>query len=157
MAVVFDEIMVTMKAKTTINNRQHHQHRCEFCGRYFKPHPSQGQKQRACGRPECKALRKKTSQKRWCKNNPGYFKGRYSYVKDWRKSHPDHQKNRRTRMAREIQDTLPYNSSIITLHLAVMDKRLHIEIQDALRCERACGRGLVVCGREREIQDTLAF
>jgi hypothetical protein len=156
MALAFDEIMVSMNAKTTLNKSKQPQPRCEFCGRFFIEHPCQRGKQRACSNPKCKAARKKASQKQWTKKNPGYFKGRYQQTKEWREHHPGYQKARRRRLVHEIQDTLPYNSSIITIHLAVTDKRLNLEIQDALRREKACGRGIVVCGVRREIQDTLA-
>lgn len=47
-------------------------------------------------------------------------------------------------------------SRIISVDLAVMDKRLQVEIQDAIRRLKACGRGFLVLGRAREIQDEIA-
>jgi len=58
--------------------------KCYFCGRFFVPDFRIGEQQKACGRPECKKARKNQAQKNWCQKNPGYFQGRYPYVKEWR-------------------------------------------------------------------------
>jgi len=58
--------------------------RCLFCGRYFQPDPRVGQRQKACFRPGCKKACKQLAQSNWCARNPGYFRGRYGYVKQWR-------------------------------------------------------------------------
>ena len=76
---------------------------CHYCGRYFKPHPRVGNRQKCCRRISCVKKRKKESQDNWCKRNPGYFKNRYPYLKEWRTSHPDYQRVWRKKQ-REIQD-----------------------------------------------------
>jgi hypothetical protein len=58
--------------------------RCLVCGRYFTPDHRVGQRQKVCFTPECRKQRKKTAQDDWVKKNPGYFAGRYPYVKAWR-------------------------------------------------------------------------
>ena len=58
--------------------------RCLFCGRFFVPDPRVGDRQKACHREPCKKKRKAEAQRQWCENNPGYFQGRYPYVKQWR-------------------------------------------------------------------------
>lgn len=58
--------------------------RCLFCGQFFVPDHRVKQRQKACSNPECKKKRKKASQDAWVKNNPGYFTGRYPYIKLWR-------------------------------------------------------------------------
>lgn len=58
--------------------------RCLFCGRYFQPNPRVGERQKACFREECRKGRKQLAQSQWCERNPGYFRGRYEYVKQWR-------------------------------------------------------------------------
>jgi hypothetical protein len=60
------------------------QKRCVVCGRFFIPNPRVEQRQKACQRDSCKKARKHLSQRAWCEKNPGYFKGRYPYVKQWR-------------------------------------------------------------------------
>ena len=57
---------------------------CGYCGRYFVPDVRVGTRQKACFQPACKKLRKKEAQEMWCAKNPGYFQGRYPYVKAWR-------------------------------------------------------------------------
>jgi hypothetical protein len=58
--------------------------RCLFCGRFFVPDPRVGERQKACPREACRKQRKGVAQRAWCERNPGYFKGRYPYVKQWR-------------------------------------------------------------------------
>ncbi|HUU37134.1 MAG TPA: hypothetical protein VMW46_02890 [Candidatus Desulfaltia sp.] len=58
--------------------------RCHFCGRYFRPDPRVGERQKACRREPCRKARKILAQHRWTERNPGYFRGRYPYVKQWR-------------------------------------------------------------------------
>ncbi len=58
--------------------------RCHYCGRYYRPDPRVGRRQKACRRPECQKTRKILAQHRWTERNPGYFRGRYPYVKQWR-------------------------------------------------------------------------
>lgn len=57
---------------------------CLFCGQYFTPDYRVKERQKSCRRPECRKTRKKTAQKSWTEKNPGYFRGRYPYVKAWR-------------------------------------------------------------------------
>ena len=60
------------------------QKRCVVCGQYFIPDPRVGERQKACRRDSCKKGRKHLAQRAWCEKNPGYFEGRYPYVKQWR-------------------------------------------------------------------------
>ena len=54
---------------------------CYFCGRYFRTDPRVGERQKACRREPCRKARKILAQHRWTERN---FRGRYSYVKEWR-------------------------------------------------------------------------
>jgi hypothetical protein len=58
--------------------------RCQFCGRFFIPDYRVGERQKACRREGCRQARKRLAQQSWCAKNPGYFQGRYPYVKEWR-------------------------------------------------------------------------
>lgn len=139
-----------------ISGNQSHKKHCQFCGRFFKPDPRIGDRQISCKSEVCRRRRKQRSQCDWSAKNPGYFHGRYEATRAWRLNNPEYQKARRRRRRLEIQDEIPMNSSIITLHLAVTDGCLKVEIQDEIRRQKALGRGFLVAGRPREIQDEIA-
>lgn len=46
---------------------------CCICRRWFRPDPRIGSRQRACGKPDCQAARRVTTQKSWRDRNPDYF------------------------------------------------------------------------------------
>jgi hypothetical protein len=121
------------------------QKRCVYCGRYFKPDKRVGERQKACKDRECQARRKKDSQRRWLESNPGYFKGRYDFVKQWRKEHPDYQRRWRAKR-REIQDEIPSVKPIRTIRLVIPAEWFKGEIQDEIRLKRQCSCGFFVAG-----------
>ena len=121
------------------------QKRCVYCGRYFKPDKRVGERQKACKDRECRARRKKDSQRRWLESNPGYFRGRYDFVKQWRKEHPDYQRRWRAKR-REIQDEIPPAKPIRTIRLVIPAEWFKGEIQDEIRLKRQCGCGFFVTG-----------
>jgi hypothetical protein len=45
---------------------------CRICRRWFQPDPRVGDRQRACGRPECQTVRRQKTQTNWRKRNPDY-------------------------------------------------------------------------------------
>lgn len=58
--------------------------RCQFCGQFFVLDYRLKERQKACRKAECRKARKRLAQQTWCAKNPGYFQGRYPYVKEWR-------------------------------------------------------------------------
>jgi hypothetical protein len=48
---------------------------CSICRRWFRPDPRVGARQRACGKPDCQAARRKKTQARWRAKNPDYAAG----------------------------------------------------------------------------------
>jgi hypothetical protein len=125
------------------------QKRCLYCGRYFKPDNRVGERQKACKDRMCQTKRKKEAQKRWLGNNPGYFKGRYPEIKEWRKEHPDYQRRWRARQRAkrgEIQEEISPSKPILIIRLAIPAKLLKGEIQDEIRLVRQCGCGFFVAG-----------
>ena len=48
---------------------------CSICRRWFRPDPRVGLRQRACGKPDCQAARRKKTQDRWRAKNPDYAAG----------------------------------------------------------------------------------
>src|SRR5712692_941385 len=45
---------------------------CVMCRRWFRPDPRIGNRQHACGKPECQAARRQKTQASWRRRNPGY-------------------------------------------------------------------------------------
>jgi hypothetical protein len=45
---------------------------CTICRRWFQPDPRVGDRQRACGKPECQTARRQKTQANWRKRNPDY-------------------------------------------------------------------------------------
>lgn len=75
--------------------------RCPFCRRWFHPHPRLKQRQKTCGRPECRQKQKRRFDKQWRAKNPDYFRGAYPRQKEkygtraddkrrYRQLHPDY-------------------------------------------------------------------
>ncbi len=75
--------------------------KCLYCGREFIPDPRVGQRQKACS-AQCRKLRKKDNNREFSKNNPGYWQGRYEYVKQWRQSNPDYQRQWRQKKKQSL-------------------------------------------------------
>lgn len=107
--------------------------RCLFCGRFFVPDKRVGTRQKSCGREGCKRARKQLSQNQWTKKNPGYFKGRYGYVKEWRE--------RKKEVGKEvIQDKIPVTKPWYKLVLLVPGGIKTSMIQDKIVLKRIRGR-----------------
>jgi hypothetical protein len=75
--------------------------RCPFCRHWFHPHPRLKQRQKTCGRPECRRQQKRKSNQQWRAKNPDYFRGVYlwqkqkygtraDYMRLYRQQHPDY-------------------------------------------------------------------
>jgi hypothetical protein len=80
--------------------------RCQICGRHYRPDRRAGRRQRSCARPECRRERKRRAQQQWLAKNPGYFRGRYEYVKTWRQRRRDQRQHERERQPEVIQGAL---------------------------------------------------
>jgi len=123
--------------------------RCPYCGRYFRPDYRVGGRQKACKEKACQARRKREAQRRWLKANHGYFNGRYEYIKQWRREHPDYQRRWRASIRTkrgEIQDEILHGKPIRIIRLVMPAKMLKGEIQDEIRLVRQCGCGFFVAG-----------
>ena len=96
-------------------DKQRRQKNFKYCGRFFTPDYRVWKRQVSCAREICRAKRKKDSQEKWVAANPDYFKGRYENTKEWRKQHPDYQKQWRAGKRREIQDETPPSASVKSL------------------------------------------
>ena len=68
--------------------------KCRHCGRWFLPDYRHAWHQRFCLEPGCQKASKRVSQQKWCRKNPGYFRGEVHVkrVQDWRRKHPGYWK-----------------------------------------------------------------
>lgn len=107
--------------------------RCLFCGKYFTPDDRVKERQKACFNPECKKKRKKTAQDAWVHKNPGYFTGRYPYVKEWRKNKA------------MIQDEMPHTKQPQRLTFLIPDDMVQM-IQDKILLKRSGKRTFTAHG-----------
>jgi hypothetical protein len=105
--------------------------RCLFCGRYFTPDYRVKDRQKSCTRPACRKARKKEAQRQWCEKNPGYFEGRYPYVKTWRQ--------------KRIQDKIPPKNPYVELVIRLPAKTRHL-IQDEIVLTRVDRRTFAAPG-----------
>ena len=75
--------------------------RCPFCRRWFHPHPRLKERQKTCGRAECRREQKRRFNQKWRNEHPDYFRGTYALQKEkygtraeekrrYRKQHPDY-------------------------------------------------------------------
>jgi hypothetical protein len=106
---------------------------CLFCGRYFQPDPRVGKKQRACFREVCRKARKQLAQSQWCERNPGYFHGRYEYVKQWRRKRKE---SARVSGEMMIQDEIPAKKSLFKMIFLIPGGLKRRMIQDEIVFKR---------------------
>ena len=75
--------------------------RCPFCRRWFHPHPRLKERQKTCGRAECRREQKRRFNQKWRNEHPDYFRGTYALQKEkygtraeekrrYREEHPDY-------------------------------------------------------------------
>ncbi len=110
--------------------------RCVFCGRFFIPDYRIGKRQKACFREGCKKARKQKAQREWVQKNPGYFQGRYPYVKEWRERRKP---SLGTPGAEMIQDEILPSKPLLRLILLIpADKEGVIQDKIVLRRQSRC-------------------
>jgi hypothetical protein len=118
------------------------QKRCIVCGRFFIPDPRVGERQKACTKDSCKKARKHLSQRAWCEKNPGYFQGRYPYVKQWREK-------RKASLGISglpvVQDKIPPAKPLLRLILLIPGDKDRM-IQDKILLRRQSRRTFVADG-----------
>jgi hypothetical protein len=117
--------------------------RCLFCGQFFIPDFRVGERQKACHRESCKKKRKMVAQRRWSENNPGYFEGRYPYVKQWRGL--KELASGGTPSETMIQDKIPLSKPCLRLILVIPADKDGM-IQDEIRLRRQSRHTFVADG-----------
>lgn len=108
--------------------------RCAYCGQYFVADPRVGDRQKACGSKDCRKKRKKEAQRRWLEMNPGYFGGRYDYVKEWRRKKRLFHRS----CGKMIQDEIPPSKTIRKYVLLIPGDKTGM-IQDEIILRRLNG------------------
>jgi hypothetical protein len=120
--------------------------RCKFCGRYFIPDKRVGDRQKACSRKECQRASKQLAQSNWVKKNPGYFKGRYKYLKEWRAKRKEAKKEVNKEKKNMIQEEIPSKKRLYKLVFLVPGGVAEDMIQDIVIFKRYNRRTFVHYG-----------
>lgn len=118
--------------------------KCLFCGQFFRRDRRIGARQRSCKRSMCQKQRKKAQEERWRKQNPGYFSGRYAYVKLWREAHPGYRKALRAKRKHGIQTQIPALNPIKSIRCHLRDNLALSGIQTQILILRHCGNEIWV-------------
>lgn len=61
------------------------QDRCPYCGRWFKPIPGKGTRQKTCLARDCQRKHKRALDRRWRADDPGWRKDRQNKARKWAK------------------------------------------------------------------------
>lgn len=59
------------------------QARCAYCGKWFKPTPGKGGRQKTCGAPTCRLAHKRALGQQWRRENPERMLGRQGKIREW--------------------------------------------------------------------------
>jgi hypothetical protein len=100
-----------------------------------------GDKQKACQSEGCRRNRKQEAQRRWLEKNPGYFRGRYDYVKEWRRS----RKAKDGFSGKVIQDERPPSKPMQSYVLLIPETKAGV-IQDEIILRRLDGNTFAAYG-----------
>ena len=114
---------------------------CAYCGRYFVPDARVGDRQKACGSLQCRQKRKQEAQSRWVEKNPGYFSGRYDYVKEWRRRRKEDKGLPAEMIQDEIRPCQPMQSYV----LLIPERKTGV-IQDEIVLRRLDGNTFAAYG-----------
>jgi hypothetical protein len=116
--------------------------RCPFCRRWFHPHPRLKQRQRTCGRPNCRRQLKRKSNQHWRTENADYFRGVYALQKEkygtrsdyrrrYRQQHPDYVRRNAASVRRwrqRLRSAPPVSSTSPDLHVTIESEKTSIRI-----------------------------
>jgi hypothetical protein len=115
--------------------------RCPFCRRWFHPHPRLKERQKTCGRPDCRRQQKRKTNQQWRARHPDYFRGAYAlqkeiygtradYKRRYRQQHPDYVHRNATFVrnwrARLRSEPVSHTSCDLRLTLASTKTSIHI-------------------------------
>lgn len=151
------------------------QKRCEICGELFQPAARRWKQQKVCYRASCQKQRKARAQRRFSRENPEYFRGRYDslkgswdyagYLRDYRAENPEYvaadnraRSKRRKRQpllgagSADIQDAVRGRAEVV----AAIRSRRGADIQDTVRLQLDGVLDLLATGASADIQERMA-
>lgn len=118
--------------------------RCPFCHRLFLPNPRVNERQKTCGRQECRSDRKRQLDERWRSRNRDYFRGLYphqkevygtraQYRKQYRKENPEYVRRnaafvKKYKARRRKIESERVSSTSCDLHLTVCSQKSNVSI-----------------------------
>jgi len=118
--------------------------KCPFCRRLFIPDPRIKDRQRTCGRRECRGEQKRQTDERWRSQNRDYFRNLYpqqkeaygtraEYRKRYRQEHPDYvQRNaafvKKYRRRRSEKAAKEVSSTSCDMRLTVCSQTSNVKI-----------------------------
>jgi hypothetical protein len=123
--------------------------RCPFCHRWFHPHPRLKQRQKTCGRPDCRRQQKRKSNQQWRTEHRDYFRGAYGqqkeiygtraeYKRGYRQQHPDYVR-RNSAFVRKWRQWLrsgPVSPTSPDLHVTIESERASLRIVEVSHTSR---------------------
>ena len=123
--------------------------RCPFCRRWFHPHPRLKQRQKTCGRTDCRRKQKRKSDHQWRIAHPDYFHGSYAlqketygtrsdYKRRYRQQHPDYVQRNAVfvRKWRQRLGSAPVSPTSPDLHLTLSSTKTSIRISQVSHTSR---------------------
>lgn len=124
--------------------------RCVYCHSPYRPDPRVGASQKSCSDRACRRQRKQEAQKKFLKENPDYFRGRYGQIKKWLAAHPgylaDYRATHPKHMAQKrLQDRLRrrrIKSTCADIQVTILRRKVRVlrglrgaDIQDTIRLQ----------------------
>ena len=126
--------------------------KCLFCRRLFIPDPRVKERQKTCGRQECRREQKRQLDARWRSQHRDYFRGLYphqkqaygtraEYRKRYRKEHPDYVRRntafvKKFRKCRREPVAEPVSSTSCDLRLSVWSQTSSVSITQVSHTSR---------------------
>lgn len=123
--------------------------RCSFCRRWFHPHPRLKQRQKTCGRRDCRRKQKRKSDQQWRTEHPEYFRDTYAlqkekygtragYKRRYRQQHPDYVRRNAAfvRKCRQQLRSAPVSPTSPDLHVTIESERTSIRITQVSHTSR---------------------
>ena len=139
--------------------------RCCHCGTWFKPHPRNAYHQRFCVNPPCQAASKLSSQRKWCRKNPSYFRGEHPVkrVQAWRREHPGYWKRQGAEAGLKpkvaLQDVLmtqPVDEQLVMVLRDRLSEEISRPLQDVLTAQQHALVGLTSLITGDALQEDIA-